>query len=180
MHGTHISNAGLQHFALLLIYTKTSHPSATQSLLASVLATASGHHANQTSGLGSPKLLMRHAQKLLERVLVPCLSNGFWPRRLTIRIIFHPQHPSLVILVSELVSERKVLTKETGFSLVKERNPGNCSRSNFCTDQVLFNKNFHSRLGCRRKILSKEFWGCGWGSKFDPQTTPFWGWGGGG
>ena len=27
----------------------------------------------------------------------------------------------------------------------------------------------NSRPGCRRKILSKEFWGWGWGSKADPQ-----------
>ena len=35
--------------------------------------------------------------------------------------------------------------------------------------QVLLSKNFRSRPGCRRKILTKEFWGWGWGSKFDPQ-----------
>ena len=37
------------------------------------------------------------------------------------------------------------------------------------TNQVLLSKNFHSRPGCRRKILSKEIWGWGWGSKFEPQ-----------
>ena len=37
----------------------------------------------------------------------------------------------------------------------------------FCADQVLLSRTFHSRPGCRQKILSKEFWG--WGSKFDPQ-----------
>ena len=38
-----------------------------------------------------------------------------------------------------------------------------------CPDQVLLSKNFHSRPGCRWKILSKEFWGWGWGSKSDLQ-----------
>ena len=33
-------------------------------------------------------------------------------------------------------------------------------RSGFCPDQVLLSKNFHSRPGCRRKIRTKEIWGC--------------------
>ena len=46
--------------------------------------------------------------------------------------------------------------------------PGDCRRSNFCPDQVLLSKSFHSRPGCRQKIFCKEFWGWGWGSKSDP------------
>ena len=33
----------------------------------------------------------------------------------------------------------------------------------FCPDQALLSKNFHSRPGCRRQILSIEFWGWGGG-----------------
>ena len=39
----------------------------------------------------------------------------------------------------------------------------------FCPDQVLLSKTFFSRAGCRRKILTKEFWGWGWESISDPQ-----------
>ena len=37
--------------------------------------------------------------------------------------------------------------------------------------QVLLSKDFRSRPGCRRKVLRKEFWGWGWGSKSDPQEN---------
>ena len=39
----------------------------------------------------------------------------------------------------------------------------------FASTRFSPSKNFHSRPGCRRKILSKEFWGWGWGSKFEPR-----------
>ena len=45
--------------------------------------------------------------------------------------------------------------------------------ASFCPDQVLLSKNFHSRPGCRQKILTKEIWGWGWGSNFDPQVVLF-------
>ena len=43
--------------------------------------------------------------------------------------------------------------------------------SSFCPEQVLLasSTNFHSRPGCRQKILSTEVWGWGWGWKSDPQ-----------
>ena len=36
-------------------------------------------------------------------------------------------------------------------------NLGNCGGSSSCAEQVLLGKSFHSRPGCRRKILSREF-----------------------
>ena len=46
----------------------------------------------------------------------------------------------------------------------------------FAPTRFLLSKNFHSRPGCRRKILSKEFWGWGWGSKSDPQIQSLFWW----
>ena len=87
---------------------------------------------------------------------------------------FHPHPPSLLILLSELGSERKVLSEETWFSLVREwkswklqwkqLQPRSGSRQN---------KNFLPRPGRRQKILTKEIWGWGWGSNFDPQCFEF-------
>ena len=82
---------------------------------------------------------------------------------------FHPQPPSLLILLSEPGTERKVLTKETWFSWLREWKSWKLQWEQFCPDQVLLSKNFHSRPGCRWKIRTKEFWGWGWGSRFDPQ-----------
>ena len=85
--------------------------------------------------------------------------------------LFHPQPLSLLILLSEPGSERKVLTKETWFSLVREWKSWKLQREQFLSrQQVLLSKNFHSRPGCRWKFLSKEFWGWGWGSQFDPHN----------
>ena len=47
---------------------------------------------------------------------------------------------------------------------------GNCSGSSFCPDQVLLNKNFHSRPS-RRQNPYKEIWGWGRGSKVDPSAS---------
>ena len=47
-------------------------------------------------------------------------------------------------------SERKILTKETCFSLLSL---GNCSGSSLCPDQVLLSKSFYSRPGCRPSEL---------------------------
>ena len=73
--------------------------------------------------------------------------------------LFQPQPPSLLILLSEPGAERKVLAKETWFSLLRGWKSWKPLWEQFLPrEQVLLSKNFHSTPGCRRKILSKEFW----------------------
>ena len=38
----------------------------------------------------------------------------------------------------------------------------------FCPDQVLLTKNFPFETWLQTEILTKEFWGWGWGSKSNP------------
>ena len=69
----------------------------------------------------------------------------------------HPQPPSLLFLLLEPGSERKVLTKETWFPLLREWKSWKLQWEQFLPlNQGLLSKNFHSRPGCRRKILSSE------------------------
>ena len=65
--------------------------------------------------------------------------------------------------------ERNVLTEETWFSLLREWKSWKLQWELFSArQQVLLSKNFHSRPGCRQKILAKELWGWRVGVKFDP------------
>ena len=70
--------------------------------------------------------------------------------------IFHPQPPSLLILLPQPGSERKVLTKETWFSLLSEWKSWKLPWEQFLPDQVLLSKNFHSRPDCRREYLVRN------------------------
>ena len=65
-------------------------------------------------------------------------STDFWESSGS---FFHCQPPSLPILLPEPGSERKVLAKESWFSLLREWKPWKLEW-----------QSFHSRPGCRRKI----------------------------
>ena len=78
-----------------------------------------------------------------------------------------PKSPSLPVMFSEPGSDRQVLTKETWFSLLRERKFWKGHSEQFLPDQVFLGKNIQSRPNCTQKS-SKEFWDWGWGSKCDP------------
>ena len=66
--------------------------------------------------------------------------------------------------------EKKALTKETWFLLVRV---WTLQRKQLLPRPGLLSKNFYSRPVADR-ILTKEFWGWGWGSKSDPQLFVLW------
>ena len=57
---------------------------------------------------------------------------------------------------------------------------GNCSGGSFCPDQAFNSEEFLFAAWLQTEILSKDFWGLGWGSQSDPQeavqlsTKPKW------
>ena len=129
-----------------------------------------GNHRLQTLGTFT-KLVASRFSKTAQNTHTQCIKcvfkkrgqeNGV-KRRLGSGSFFHPQPPSLPILLLELGSEKSP-SKETRFSLLRSESPGNCNGNSFCPDQVL-SKTFHPRPFCRRKILSKELWGWGVGVK---------------
>ena len=67
-----------------------------------------------------------------------------------VRLTVHPQSRSLPILLSELGSERKVLSKETDSPCPREWKFWKLQWEQFYCDQVLLSKNFHSIPCCRR------------------------------
>ena len=78
--------------------------------------------------------------------------------------------PKSADLTSWAWLKKKLLLRKPVSPYQGSESPGNCSGSSFCSGQVLLSKNFHPRPGCRRKILSKEFWGWGWGCNLDPHA----------
>ena len=105
---------------------------------------------NSGGGQFGAKFLAKFGTKFLANIL-GLFSGSFC----------HPQPPSLPILLPEPGSERKVLTKETWFPLLREWKPWKLQwEQSFPRPE-----NFRSRPGCRRKILTKELWGWGGGGK---------------
>ena len=68
-----------------------------------------------------------------------------------------------------LGGRRESLVGTPGSSYQGNECSGNCSGTNFFSDQVNLCKNFQLRPGCKGKILGKDFWGWGWWSNSDSQ-----------
>ena len=84
---------------------------------------------------------------------------------------FHPQPPSLLILLSEPGSEGKVLTKETWFPLLREWKSWKLQvGAIFAPTRFSLVRISIRHLVADRKSLIRELWGWGWGSKSDPQS----------
>ena len=94
-------------------------------------------------GVGGGCYCVVFARMVLQLDIFDCKTGERTPKS---GWVFHPQPPSLLILLSEPRSERKVLSKEAWFSLLREWKSWKLQWEQFLPwRQVLFSKNYHLR-----------------------------------